>query len=134
MIIWGRPIGAFLKAYWRPLALLACVLGLFFAGWHLKGRIDAREAALAQAQQEAAQARLEAQAARDALALQEAATKAAQAARERNDAVLPKTRRDTAGRVDRAATADAATELRDDQEAIAAYRAAAGGLQRANAR
>lgn len=119
----------YLIRYWKPLLLLALVLGLFGAGYAMKARIDAREAELAQAKAQAAQNAAERDAALEALALQEAATKAAQAARERNDEVLPTIRRESAGRVDRAATADAATGLQDDRAALDAYGAAAGRLR-----
>lgn len=47
----------YLIRYWKPLLLLALVLGLFGAGYAMKARIDAREAELAQAKQEAAEAK-----------------------------------------------------------------------------
>jgi hypothetical protein len=38
---------AFAIRHWRILALLACVLGLFWFGYHTKAKIDAREAEMA---------------------------------------------------------------------------------------
>jgi hypothetical protein len=120
---------AFLLRHWRILALLACVLGLFWFGYHTKAKIDAREAAVAELERMVAEKDEVIAGLMESRRLQEAANAASKAAGDRNDAVLPKTRRETAGRVERAPVADAATELRDDQEAIAAYESAAGRLQ-----
>ena len=115
----------------RPKLALALLLTLALAGWHFQDKIsdwlDARKIAKLQAQVEALSG--EVASLKESARLQEAANAASKAAGDRNDAVLPKTRRETAGRVERAPVADAATELRDDQEAIAAYESAAGRLQ-----
>jgi hypothetical protein len=116
-------------AHWRALVLGALLLGL--SGWHFQDKIsdwlDATKIERLEKRLEAAEGRVASL--EESARLQEAATGATKAAGDRNDAVLPKTRRETAGRVERAPVADAATELRDDQEAIAAYESAAGRLQ-----
>jgi hypothetical protein len=109
-------------------ALLLTVLAL---GWHFQDKIsdwwDGRKIERLESQVAALTATVEAQGRQ--IAQQEAATKAAQAARERNDAVIPKTRRDTAGRVERAPVADAATELQDDTATVDGYNAARDRLR-----
>lgn len=112
----------FLLKYWKPIALFLAIA--LAAGWiYHKGS-------------EAEQARQEAKEAKDreASLIQQRddaydALEAAKQARERNDTKLPETRRQTAARVDRALSADAAQRLLDDQEAVGAY-AAAGSVLR----
>jgi hypothetical protein len=120
---------ALLYRHWRILALLACVLGLFWLGYHTKAKIDAREAERAALERQVAEQAVQLQVTRKIIADQRASAEAAQAARERNDRIIPQTRRDTQGRVDRAPTASPAVELQDDAAAIDAYRAAADRLR-----
>ncbi len=129
VITWGKLIGAFLKAYWKPLALLALIAALFAAGYLVKAHDDAQEADIRVAREAAARAEAEVAALKEAAAKQEAATKAAAAARDRNDAVIPKARRESAERVDRADTADLAQRVRDVEATRDGYAAAAGAMR-----
>lgn len=112
----------FLLKYWKP--LLGVILALSLAGYIYHKGSEAE-----QARQEAKDAKE-----REASLIQQRddaydALEAAKQARERNDTKLPETRRQTAARVDRALSADAAQRMLDDQEAVGAY-AAAGSVLR----
>lgn len=117
----------FIGKHWKA---LACLIVLTVAlGWaYHKGHESAQKAAEAKAAlAQAAQLKV-------ALANTQAALAAAIAASERNDHVLPEVRKGTAGRVSRAATADQPQRVRDSQEAIGGYQAAASELSGTHAR
>jgi peptidoglycan hydrolase CwlO-like protein len=120
--------------HWRPLAALALILALIASGYALKARVEAhkREVAALKAQNAEQLEQLESN-----LALIKAlmaSAQAAQDARERNDAVIPQARRESAARVDRAGTADDAQRVQDVGAAVEADRAAASLLRGAQSR
>lgn len=115
----------------RPLYAAALALTLALVGWHFQDKIsdwwDGRKIARLESQVAALQG--EVAGLKESARQQEAATKAAQAARDRNDAVLPPARAESAGRVSRAATADDAQRVLDVAAALEADRAAIGALR-----
>lgn len=125
---------AFLLRHWRILALLAVLLGL--SGWHFQDKIsdwlDARKIAKLQAQVEALSG--EVASLKESARQQEAANKAAAAARDRNDEVIPKARRESDARVAAVDGAGPADSVRLGAEAVAAYNAAADRLRGTSAR
>jgi hypothetical protein len=123
----------YLIRYWKPLALLALVLALFGAGFWVRSHEASLQDDIRVAREAANKAEAEVEALKRALALQEAATQAAQAARTRNDTKLPEVRSATAERVDRAPVADNDQRLSDVAAALDAYNAARNRLPRASA-
>ena len=121
----------FLIRFWKPLALIALVLGLIATGYAWKAKAARQAVAVAALKAEVASLKDAVAAAAEAKRLQEAANEAASAARERNDTKLPEARAATAARVARAADAGlpVADQLRDDQAALDAFAAADRALR-----
>ena len=116
-----------LLRYWKPLALLLLIAGLIGGGYAWKAHNARQAAELAKAQAQLVEMAEQMAAAEAAMAEQEAANEAAQAARGRNDVEIPRVRRESAARVERAAdpALPVADQLRDDEAATAGYSAAA---------
>jgi hypothetical protein len=117
---------------WRnpkwALALAAVLsLGLWYFQDNISDWFDARKIARLEKENAALLDRVNKL--EEASARQEAAITAATDARNRNDERIPAVRAASAGRVDRAATADAAVGLQDDADALGAYSAAAGSVR-----
>lgn len=113
---------ALILKHWRILLLAGLVAFIVGFLWRHIHNDNQTRLALVQAQAQLA-------AAQEAVRQAEASAEAAKAARETNDRELGRIRSDTQGRVDRAATADAAQRVSDAQAALDAYRAAASGLR-----
>lgn len=122
-------LAIFLLRHWKPLALIALMLGLVASGYAWKAHNAAQAEKIAWLNSQLAERSAQLGAALEAKRLQEAATQAADEARERNDTEIPRIRADTQGRVSRAPTADPVVSLQDDNAALEAYAAAASALR-----
>ena len=121
----------FALRHWKPLALIALMLGLVATGYAWKAHNAAQAEKIAWLNSQLAERSAQLGAALEAKRLQEAATQAADEARERNDTIIPHVRAATAARVARAADAGlpVADQLQDDTAALEAYAAADRALR-----
>lgn len=120
-------VGLWALRNWKAIALVLLIASVLGYTYH-KGKQAERDRV------QAAQAKEQVQALQHELAASRAALEAAQAARGRNDEVIPKARRATADRIARADSADADQRLLDDRAAEAEYAAAASLVRGKGAR